>query len=85
MSSDVSMGVRKHIVGDVVCHGCKKPIEGKAHRSKSVGLDACMHSNCAGDYWHKMFTSKRKALPIIDVKVHAYILADLIAPSSMGL
>lgn len=79
------MGVRKRILGDVVCHGCKKPIECKTHRLKSVGVDACMHSNCADDYWHKMFTSKGKALPISDLKVHADILADLIVPSSMGL
>ena len=44
-----------------------------------------MHSNCADHYWHTMFTSKGKAVPIIDVMVHAGILADLIVPSSTGL
>ena len=78
----------------VVCHqtcpwayvsALSTMLSAMAHRLKSVGVDACMHSNCADDYWHKMFTSKGKALPIIDVKAHADILADLIAPSSMGL
>ena len=76
VSSDVTMGVRKRIIGDVACHGCTKPIHGKAHRVKSIGVDACMHSNCADHYWHKMFTNKGKALPIIDLKVHADIVAD---------
>ena len=70
------MGVRKHILGDVACHGCAKPIQGKAHRVKSVGVDACMHTNWADHYWHKMFTSKGEALLIVDLKVHADIVAD---------
>ena len=36
-----------------------------------------MHTNCADNYWHKMFTSKGKALPIKDLKVHADIVADV--------
>ena len=70
------MGVRKRILADVVCHGCTKPIQGKAHRVKSVGVDACMHTNCADQYWRKMFTSKGEALPIIDMKVYADIVED---------
>ena len=63
-------------MGEVACRGSTKPIQGKAHRVKSVGVDACMHSKRADHYWHKMFTSKGKALPIIDLKVHADIVAD---------
>ena len=76
--SDVTMGVRKRILADVVCHGCTKPIEGKSHRVDSAGVDARMHTNCADNYWHKMFASKGKALPIKDLKAHADIVADLI-------
>ena len=70
------MGVRKRIIGDVACHGCTKPIHGKANRVKSLGVDACMHTNCADQYWHKTFTSKGEALPIIDMKVYADIVED---------
>lgn len=85
VSSYVAMGVRKRIVGDLVCHGCKKPIEGKAHRLTPVGVDACMRLNCAHDYCQKEFITKGKAVPILDVQVHADILVDLIMHSSMGL
>ena len=76
VSSDVTMGVRKRIIGDVACHGCTKPIHGKGKRVKSLGVDACMHSNCAVHYWHKMFIDLGKALPLIDLQVHADIVAD---------
>ena len=71
------MGVRKRGFEGVVCHGCTKPIEGKSHRVDSAGVDARMHTICADNYCRKMFTSKGKALPIKDLKVHADIVADV--------
>ena len=71
------MGLRKRIVGKPICERCTMPIESKFYRFKSIDDWAQMHVTCAHVQFQKMYITKGRAVPVLDVKVHADMIMDL--------
>ena len=71
------MGVRKRLINNPTCWSCDMPVEDKAYRVHSMGDGACMHLNCAYNYWQQ-YRKQRGYVPVCDINVEGDAVYDMI-------